>query len=245
MSASCFSSGHRRFTLAHELGHCCIDGHAEELFALGNELHYSEGLVGTRRDPLEVEADTFAAELLMPGAPTKMVAAELRPGLGMIRAVACDADVSLSSAAIRACELIDDPFAVVLTLNGIVQWAVLSGGMRDHGWARRSFKEVSAPPDSATVRLTKHRARVAERESESDTVLLSDWFPGAPCVWADEEALGLGDYGMVLSVITPQCLPSGDLVEHQRRQAEHAPRDWRAALRSYEWDDPDAPDNGG
>lgn len=243
ISTACFSPGHRRFTLAHEIGHCCIDGHAEELISRGRALHYSESSVSTRRDPVEVEADAFAAALLMPAELTKSVALQQPPGLGMVRAIASAAGVSLTAAAIRACELIPDPFAVVLSYRATVQWASFSGGMRDHRWTRRSFKNDGAPPDSATMRLTKSLRALEEREGESDTAQLSDWFAGAPNVWTAEEALGLGKHGGVLTVLVPEGLPMAEAVEHQRREAERSPKDWRDALRTYRWDDPNALDS--
>jgi Zn-dependent peptidase ImmA (M78 family) len=49
--------------LAHELGHYCIGGHADALLAHGP--HYSSAHFSSN-DPFEMEADYFAAALLMP-----------------------------------------------------------------------------------------------------------------------------------------------------------------------------------
>jgi Zn-dependent peptidase ImmA (M78 family) len=48
----------RRFSIAHELGHCLL-GHQQERFT-------EISLEGNDRDPFETEANQFAAELLMP-----------------------------------------------------------------------------------------------------------------------------------------------------------------------------------
>ena len=52
------SKGFQKFSIAHELGHYCIDGHSDALLA--NGVHYSQA--GFRSsDPFELEADYFAA----------------------------------------------------------------------------------------------------------------------------------------------------------------------------------------
>lgn len=245
ISNTCFSSGHRRFTLAHEIGHFCIGGHAEHLFSHGKGLHHSGGAIGSRRDPIEVEADAFAAELLMPGTLTTAAAAAAAAegvGVAMIRTVATAADVSVTAAAIRVSELVPDPFAVVLTRRACIEWASFSSGMREHAWARRSFKNATAPTDSVTMRLAKKLSKFAVSGVETGMTQLADWFAGAPGVWAAEEALGLGDYGRVLTVIVPEGLPTADQAEHARRKRVQPGGDWRDALRSYSWDDPDAPE---
>lgn len=242
ISTTCFSPGHRRFTLAHEIGHFCIGGHAEHLFSRGKGLHHSGGAIGCRRDPIEVEADAFAAELLMPNTLTTAAAAAEGVGVAMIRTVATAADVSVTAAAIRVSELVPDPFAVVLTRRANIEWAFFSSGMREHAWARRSFKNTSAPTDSVSMRVAKSLTKFAVSGVETSMIQLADWFAGAPGVWAAEEALGLGDYGRVLTVIIPEKLPTADQAEHARRKRMQSSGDWRDALRSYSWDDPDAPE---
>ena len=56
VSSACPTEGHRRFTVAHELGHYHIDGHVEQLFASGNEVAPSlSGHFRSQRDPIEAE----------------------------------------------------------------------------------------------------------------------------------------------------------------------------------------------
>ncbi len=72
------SSGRRRFTLAHELGHwvCQYEqGHVEPRYCRSDEIGVGVG----RR--LEREANTFAAQLLMPEVVLRREAAELKLNL--------------------------------------------------------------------------------------------------------------------------------------------------------------------
>lgn len=74
----------KRFTIAHELGHHYL-GHA---FERGTQVHVDRGnLVSFRNsrssdgiDPKEIEANQFAASLLMPSGLLKMRAAEVAQG---------------------------------------------------------------------------------------------------------------------------------------------------------------------
>jgi Zn-dependent peptidase ImmA (M78 family) len=78
----------RRFTIAHELGHHCL-GHQ---FEAGEHVHVDEGNYISARgprsatgiDPKEVEANQFAAALLMPSELLRQEAAKLRSGSGLL-----------------------------------------------------------------------------------------------------------------------------------------------------------------
>src|SRR5262245_5154712 len=63
--------GRLRFTLAHEFGHLALRHHNRRFGDLSRDLtrfRDPEGLAWDPGDPIEVEANQFAAELLMPAA---------------------------------------------------------------------------------------------------------------------------------------------------------------------------------
>ncbi len=60
------SNGFQRFSIAHELGHYFL-GHADTMFHSGTTMHESQAGFGSR-EQIELEADHFAAGLLMPSA---------------------------------------------------------------------------------------------------------------------------------------------------------------------------------
>jgi len=61
------NEGFQRFSVAHELGHYFLDGHIDHILPKDG-IHASRaGFVSA--DPYELEADSFAAGLLMPTAP--------------------------------------------------------------------------------------------------------------------------------------------------------------------------------
>ncbi|MCH9780997.1 MAG: ImmA/IrrE family metallo-endopeptidase [Alphaproteobacteria bacterium] len=57
------SLNHERFSIAHELGHFFLPGHTEQFMG---QPHYSQALAGHPTDILELQANAFAAALLMP-----------------------------------------------------------------------------------------------------------------------------------------------------------------------------------
>jgi Zn-dependent peptidase ImmA (M78 family) len=57
------SEGFQRFSVAHELGHYFLEGHVDHVLAKGAHISHA-GFVSA--DPFEMEADQFAAGLLMP-----------------------------------------------------------------------------------------------------------------------------------------------------------------------------------
>lgn len=56
----------QRFTLAHELGHCLLHGKRTQVFVDSSTMFFRDGLAAEGTDKIEIEANAFAAELLMP-----------------------------------------------------------------------------------------------------------------------------------------------------------------------------------
>lgn len=238
VSAHCPNEGHRRFTLSHELGHFFIDGHINALFAGDQRLHLSgEANFRGRKNPFEIEADAFASELLLP-TPLARPAVRLRSAsIHGIQAVAEQFQTSLSCAAIRFAALTAEPMAVLLSHERTLEWVAFSDPLRDQAWSRRRWKGEWAPRGSATVRLGAKPDRIQAGEQDSETGLLASWFEGAPAVEAVEEALGLGSYGRVLTVLGCPDLPPADEIHQVEQEGRKESPDWRARLRTYSFDD--------
>ncbi len=70
------SEGFQRFSVGHELGHYFLDGHIDQVLPKDG-IHTSyAGFVSA--DPYELEADQFAAGLLMPSTPFKRTVTRAR-----------------------------------------------------------------------------------------------------------------------------------------------------------------------
>src|SRR5262249_44379420 len=121
------SKGFQRFSVAHELGHYCIEGHAEAL--LSNGVHSSRaGFVSG--DPFEQEADYFAAALLMPDRLFKRAIDRYQAGLASVEGACKDCQTSLTATAIRYSALTLDGVAVILSTGSTIDWCFMSNGLK-------------------------------------------------------------------------------------------------------------------
>ena len=178
------TAGFQRFTVAHELGHYFIPGHPEEILASGGT-HLSKGdFEGT--NPIEREADQFAAHLLMPTKLSRELLLTAPRGLEGITALAEAAIASITSAAIRAIQIDPYPMAIIKSKNDGIQFSMLTPKMKAFGYMRPYSKGQSLPE--------------VHEPSESH---LADWFDTAPSgLKVRGETIFLGAYGK-LTVITP------------------------------------------
>jgi Zn-dependent peptidase ImmA (M78 family) len=237
VSSACPGDGHRRFTIAHELGHYHLPGHVERLFPFdgdGNAVSMGGHFRG-RKDPVEVEADYFASELLMPERLVRPLIRRIGDGLNAIQVLAGEFRTSMSAAAIRYASVTNEAVAVILSRDGVIEWTAISPALFAHRWARPSLKKEWAPRGSGTRRLALGPDRVRNGESDGATMLLCEWFPGAPApIGVAEEAIGLGAFGRVLTVLTAVDL-SDPRYEGDGEEDPDDGRtgDWRDALRGY------------
>ncbi len=237
VSRSCPSEGHKRFTIAHELGHYHLPGHVDRLFPApgdGNAVSLGGHFRG-RRDPLEVDADYFANELLMPARLVHPVMKGVGEGLCAIEALATQFRTSLSAAAIRYTSATKEPVAVIISHSGVVEWTAISPALWDYRWARSPLKREWAPRGSGTRRLSDSPDRVKQGERDSDSMLLCEWLQAAPAaLHVIEEAVGLGQFGRVLTLLIPQGLSDLESDEDaSQKQDDGTTHDWRDAMRTY------------
>lgn len=233
VSRSCPSRGLRRFTIAHELGHACIEDHTDGL-SWANGYALSEGHFRGRKNPLEVEADCFASELLIPAAWGRTMVDASRPGVAAVRELAQAFDTSLPCAAVRFAALCGEPVIVVLSDGLTIEWIARSESFDTAPWIRfRKVKGEWAPPGCATRRLAERRGDVLAGAERSGAGYLSEWFEGAPAhLEVAEEAVGLGSYGRVLTLLSCPDLPEPDELYTDGGE-EDEPQDWRDAARTY------------
>jgi hypothetical protein len=112
------NEGRMRFSLGHELGHYYLPHHRERLEK--GESHNSESDFKSR-DPLEHEADQFAAELLMPRELFQKYVSGYRQSVCCLKELmelASRLKTSIISTAIRYCECYIECSMLVLSQNG-------------------------------------------------------------------------------------------------------------------------------
>ena len=201
------SNGFRRFTVGHELGHYFLEGHPEHLFKNGCDRHFSTtGFVSD--DRYEQEADAFSASLLMPKPLFLEAAANLGvEGLNAIKALSDLCEMSLTSTAIRYARLVEEPVAVVFSMNQKVLFSIMSPPLRRQRSLTWLKKGAGLPTGTLTHLFTSDSANVQNARTAAGECTLEDWFDG-PDVEMSEEVIGLGEYGRALTVLRAESLPN-------------------------------------
>jgi hypothetical protein len=160
-----------RFVIAHEIGH--IELHQE---TKTRPICDEEALNEHKEDsqPLEVEANEFAGELLMPEDMFVNACDGSPPQLELLREIASKFRTSLTSSAIRYAQIGPQPAAVVLVKDGDVQW-YWSNSRFPHGYIDYYNKP---PPRESGAGKILHRG---EDLNEAEVVTARTWFgDGAP-----------------------------------------------------------------
>lgn len=157
VSAAHTLEGQRRFSIAHELGHLALRHNAALDICHSAHRHERHGV-----SEREAEADTFAAELLLPASLVRRRCEVSPVSLDLVHAIARDFGTSLPCAAIRFVELTSERCAVVYAQRGRVRWCVRSAtfwptiarGQRLDPWSLAADypRRGAVPPEREAVR---------------------------------------------------------------------------------------------
>jgi hypothetical protein len=202
------SIGFQRFSIAHELGHYFL-GHADEIFGGGSSVHESQAGFGSH-EQIELEADHFAAGLLMPSELFKREAGRHSDGLAAIENVAARCQTSITSSAIRYAELTDAAVAIIVSTGSSIDYCFVSRSLRGIKGYRHPVKGSILPRDSLTRGFNQTASNIADAKRSDDDTDLIEWFHADEEVEAMEEVIGLGEYGKTLTIITADLPDDGD-----------------------------------
>lgn len=194
------SEGFQRFSVAHELAHYFLDGHIDHVLPKDGVHASHAGFVSA--DPYELEADNFAAGLLMPASLFRRALGKHDPGLAAVESVAGLCRTSLTATAIRYAELSEDAVAVAISTGATIDYCCLSDLMKSLpqlAWLR---KGTPVPLGTATAKFNASPDRIAGAERADAEIDIMDWLAGKKSVSATEEVIGLGSYGKTLTVLT-------------------------------------------
>jgi Zn-dependent peptidase ImmA (M78 family) len=185
--------GRKRFAVAHELGHWLIHKEQSQVNACTDQNMVAKYKAGAP----EVEANYFAAELLMPEKLFTLRLRKSRPSFELIKDLAREFDTSLTATAIRCAEVTNDYWAVVVSEEGSIRWWRGSENFEERFWI-----EAGTP-------LSPH--------SVAGSVFKGEPVPTGPVeverdAWAEckegydhdiliEEVLPLSAYGQILSLL--------------------------------------------
>ncbi len=202
-------STRERFTLAHELGHFHIPEHRKRLLA-GCRSHGSyAGAFDGADSPEELEADTFAANLLMPvGRFVPKLKGSRQSPLVAIRALRQEFDTSWESTAIQAMRHDARIITIAKWTNDGFAWHRISEpAFKADGFRKFQLRDVNAlPQDSATATALKEAETGNDHPIHEGVVTAAHCFGwvaagGKRDILIREEAVRNGRFG-VLSIFS-------------------------------------------
>lgn len=205
--------GFQNFSVAHELGHYFMPGHIDAVLADG-DVHESRAGFASG-DRYELEADHFAAGLLMPQKLFTAAMGRTGTGLSAIEALAVLCKTSLTATAIRYTQCTADPVAIVLSTGKQINYCFMSDTLKEVeglDWIR---KRDFLPKNTPTFTFNQDSDRVRRSARTDGTSDLQDWFSGRRSVEITEEIIGLGKYGKTLTVLTAPDLPDQEEIEEE------------------------------
>ncbi|PHR90775.1 MAG: hypothetical protein COA78_34490 [Blastopirellula sp.] len=204
--------GFQNFSISHELGHYHIPGHPQAL--LGNGYHESRAGFITD-DRYELEADHFAAGLLMPGYLFDKALNEVQSGLAAIEKLSNQCETSLTSTAIRYAQRSPDPVAIIVSEGPITLYCFMSDELRELKELNWIKKNTPLPRNSHTFAFNQSEKNVASGARVDGAATLSDWFSCDLNYEVYEEVIGLGGYGKTLTVLSVEELPEQEDIDEE------------------------------
>ncbi|MBT8369251.1 MAG: ImmA/IrrE family metallo-endopeptidase [Deltaproteobacteria bacterium] len=181
--------GRKRFAIAHEIGHFMLHTGTQLILCSEDDMH-----VWKENKAQEMEANEFAASLLMPYEIFIKFMKIGQPTLDIISEIAKRFRTTLTATALRYVGISKEPCALVVSNDGIIRWYKKSDSFNFHVKVREKlsfdthafdfFDGVSLPekPDSVPARAWL----AGEIDEEAELF---------------EQSLSLGSYGVVLSLL--------------------------------------------
>jgi Zn-dependent peptidase ImmA (M78 family) len=195
VNATIHHLGRRRFAIAHELGHMELKHNPGAPTECGENQFMQ--WYKTQNDS-EVEANVFAAELLMPEGMLRKQMDKTLPSLDVIEKLADQFQTTLTATAIRYIDLCDERCAIVLSTDGKIIWTRrspefhqwIAPGRKVSSWsgAIDFFKTGSVSGQMETVRRDAWIENASDRQTIKEqsralrsynSVLSLLWIPGA------------------------------------------------------------------
>lgn len=184
--------GRKRFAMAHELGHWKLHQGVTQYWDCSEKemINYSGSSV-------EVEANIFASELLMPSTLFRPACRRSDPSIDLLRTLADDFSTSLTSTAVRYVEEAKESCIVVFSEDGKVKWW---RGKDDYSPATWIDAGQRIDSDSAAWDCFKDGVTLTKMQKVPKTC----WFQNLreyKRFEVYEQAMRLGGYPIILSLL--------------------------------------------
>jgi hypothetical protein len=212
--------GRKRFAIAHELGHWRLHEAESQYFVCT-----AEQMREYKGSPLEVEANIFASELLMPTFLFRPLAQDAAPCLDSISALGAKFVTSLTATGMKFVDLNRHECVLVRSTGGKVEWSKQKGARS----GLRIEKGTPLHPDSLARYVTEPMGKLGPAVVAPEVWITENWYERQ--IEVTEQSWTLDGYDTVLTllvVIDVNDPQEEDMVGHYERK----PRSSLAACRT-------------
>lgn len=208
----------QRFSVSHELGHYFLPDHSSAVLDADGVHESRAGYIS--KDRYEMEADGFAAGLLMPRHLFFPALARAGQGLPAIERLATLCKTSLHATAIRYTQCTRDPVAIVVSVGNRIDHCFMSEALKavdGIDWIR---KREAVPRNTPTFAFNQDGENVRRALRIEETSSLQHWFGGRRSIEISEDVIGLGRYGKTLTVLYDIKVPDPEEEEDEEALIE-------------------------
>lgn len=208
----------QRFSVGHELGHYFLPGHVDAVINIDG-IHESRAGFASK-DRYEMEADGFAAGLLMPRHLFFPALQRAGDGLAAIESLAGLCKTSLHATAIRYTQCTRDPMAIVVSVGNRIDHCFMSDALKNLGGIDWLRKREAVPRGTPTFAFNQDSENVRRTVRIEETSNLQEWFGGRRSLEISEDVIGLGGYGKTLTVLYDIAVPDPEDEEDEKSLIE-------------------------
>src|SRR5262245_21315431 len=159
--------GRKRFAIAHELGHWFLHEAESQIF-----ICTAEQIRDYKGSPMEVEANLFASELLMPTGLFRPLACDVEPTLERVKSLAGIFNTSLTSTAMKFVDLNKHECVLILSTNRVVSWSKQQGNRS----GLRIEKGMKLHPDSVAFHLGSSAGELKPELVKPEAWITQNWY---------------------------------------------------------------------
>src|SRR5688572_22959592 len=182
--------GRKRFAIAHELGHWFLHEAESQFF-----ICTAEQMRDYKGSPMEVEANLFASELLMPTGLFRPLARDVDPRLERVKLLAGIFNTSLTATAMKFVDLNKHECILVLSANKVVSWSKQQGNRS----GLRIEKGMKLHPDSVAFHLGSSCGELKPELVNAEAWITHNWYERQ--IEITEQSWVLDGYNSVLTML--------------------------------------------
>jgi len=181
--------GRKRFAIAHELGH--FELHSDSQLILCSE---EDVYVWNETEGQELEANEFAANILMPEEIFRRYIKNETPSMENVKELAQEFRTTQTATALRYVRLSQEPCAIVICKDGYIKWYKKSSSFNFHIRVNEKLSPNTYAFDFYEDNILPERP---------ETVPAAAWLASDvdEDAWLTEHSIALKSYGLVLSLL--------------------------------------------